>query len=406
MDFGDQMALAARLARDLPRGRRGRAGPVPGGAARRVPGHLPRPAACCCARCSAPGTRCRSPRSATRTSRSTAGAGPARAPSSGSRRLRRRRAGPVAAAVDELAQRPGDPRRRQPGGRPLRARPAGCRSRSRPRAPGPAAATSPRRACATVEDEAALRRGLGGSTGRSRPGRRTAAVLCRKRSQFDPWSSALRARGCRSRSSGSAGCSTPPRCATSSPCCGSCTTRPRRPADAAAHRAAWRLGAADLDALGGLGRGARQRTRVAEPRRRPSHADARSDRSSIGRDASTSHPAPRRLDDPGAERTVRSGRSALRAAGRLLRRRRCAGCAPSPTWRCPTWSPRPSAPSASTSRCCARPGLDARGAARAHLDAFGDVAAGFAASADGATLGGFLAWLEAADERGARPRPG
>ncbi len=40
--------------------------------------------------------------------------------------------------------------------------------------------------------------------------------------------------------------------------------------------------------------------------------------------------------------------------------------------------------------------------ARVHLDAFADVAAGFAASADRPTLGGFLAWLEAAEtqERG------
>ncbi len=49
----------------------------------------------------------------------------------------------------------------------------------------------------------------------------------------------------------------------------------------------------------------------------------------------------------------------------------------------------------------ARPGYSP-GAARAHLDAFADVAATFAASADRATLGGFLAWLEAAvdEERG------
>ena len=42
------------------------------------------------------------------------------------------------------------------------------------------------------------------------------------------------------------------------------------------------------------------------------------------------------------------------------------------------------------------------GAARAHLDAFADVASTFAASAERATLGGFLAWLEAAvaEERG------
>ena len=49
----------------------------------------------------------------------------------------------------------------------------------------------------------------------------------------------------------------------------------------------------------------------------------------------------------------------------------------------------------------ARPGWTP-GAARAHLDAFADVAAGFAAAADRASLGGFLAWLDAAveEERG------
>ena len=43
MDFSDQIALAARLAARAARGRRGRAREVPGGAARRVPGHLGRP---------------------------------------------------------------------------------------------------------------------------------------------------------------------------------------------------------------------------------------------------------------------------------------------------------------------------------------------------------------------------
>ena len=40
MDFSDQIALAARLATRVPRGRRGRARQVQGGAARRIPGHL------------------------------------------------------------------------------------------------------------------------------------------------------------------------------------------------------------------------------------------------------------------------------------------------------------------------------------------------------------------------------
>jgi DNA helicase II / ATP-dependent DNA helicase PcrA len=52
----------------------------------------------------------------------------------------------------------------------------------------------------------------------------------------------------------------------------------------------------------------------------------------------------------------------------------------------------------------ARPGLT-YGSARAHLDALAEVAAGFAASADVPTLSAFLAWLEAAEfrERGLAP---
>ena len=57
MDFGDQLRRAATVAREHRRGRRDRAGPVPGGAARRVPGHQSTPRWCCCGRCSAAATR-------------------------------------------------------------------------------------------------------------------------------------------------------------------------------------------------------------------------------------------------------------------------------------------------------------------------------------------------------------
>ena len=43
MDFGDQLARAARVARDHPEVGGDRAGPFPGGVARRIPGHQPRP---------------------------------------------------------------------------------------------------------------------------------------------------------------------------------------------------------------------------------------------------------------------------------------------------------------------------------------------------------------------------
>ena len=55
LDFGDQLALAARLARDFPEIGRGRARADRHGAAGRVPGHQPRAAGACCARCSAAG---------------------------------------------------------------------------------------------------------------------------------------------------------------------------------------------------------------------------------------------------------------------------------------------------------------------------------------------------------------
>ena len=79
----------------------------------------------------------------------------------------------------------------------------------------------------------------------------------------------------------------------------------------------------------------------------------------------------------------------------------CAPCGRTPTCRCPSWSARPSACSASTSRSPRVPGLSP-GRARAHLDAFRDVAVQFSDGADAPTLGAFLAWLDAAarEERG------
>ena len=137
-------------------GGRGRAGAVPGRAARRVPGHLRGPA----------GAAALAVRGAGR-----AGAGHGRGrpapvdlrvargqldhPAPLPRGLRRPRPAAGAAAVDELAQRPGGARRRQPGGRPARPARPGCRSPRCRRAPRRAAGTSPRRASTTIEDEAA-----------------------------------------------------------------------------------------------------------------------------------------------------------------------------------------------------------------------------------------------------------
>ena len=57
LDFGDQLALAARLARDFPDIGRAERAAHPRGAAGRVPGHQPRPAGDAATSCSAAATR-------------------------------------------------------------------------------------------------------------------------------------------------------------------------------------------------------------------------------------------------------------------------------------------------------------------------------------------------------------
>ena len=111
IDYGDQIALAARIAGRAPGGRRGRARPVPGGPARRVPGHQPRPAgaAALAVRRRAPGHRGRRPVPVhlrlARRERGQPAPVPRRLPGGGARaRPRRRRPGPGAAAVDQLPQ--------------------------------------------------------------------------------------------------------------------------------------------------------------------------------------------------------------------------------------------------------------------------------------------------------------
>ena len=142
------------------RGRRRRARAVPGRAARRVPGHLLRAARPCSARCSAAGTR--SPRSATRTSRSTAGAARARAASSGSPTSfpqvapgRRALAGRRPPAVDVVAQRPARSSR-PPTTSPRRCgrRPPGSRCPVLAARPGAGEGHVHAHVAETVEDEA------------------------------------------------------------------------------------------------------------------------------------------------------------------------------------------------------------------------------------------------------------
>ena len=154
-----------------------------------------------------------------------------------------------------------------------------------------------------------------------------------------------------------------------------------------------RLGAADLD---GLAAWARHRQRAAR-----AHGDRRAD---LAPDSSEDASIVEALDElPSAQWVGSEGQrvgevalSRLRGLGDAVRRLRSLTGLGLPEL---------------TSEAEAALGLDLEvlsrpeytpGAARAHLDAFADVASTFAASAERATLGGFLAWLEAAvaEERG------
>ncbi len=243
----------------------------------------------------------------------------------------------------------------------------------------------------TIEDEAThvadwLRTRL------ARPGRRTAAVLCRKRSQFPPIVDALEAAGVPYEVVGLGGLLHMPEVAdlvallhvVQDPTRGDRLMR-------LLTGPSCRLGAADLDGLG-----AWSRVRQSDGRR-PRGAD-------LSADASERASIIEALDDlPSAdwvgEEGQRIGSTALarlNGMGATVRRlRSLTGLG------LPELVDEAEAALGLDIEVLARPGWST-GAARAHLDAFADVAATFASSADEPTLGGFLAWLEAAvdEERG------
>ncbi len=227
---------------------------------------------------------------------------------------------------------------------------------------------------------------------RARPGRRTAAVLCRKRSQFDAVVDALEARGIPHEVVGLGGLLHTPEVAdlvallwvVQDPTRGDRLMR-------LLTGPSCRLGAADLDGLGAWSR-ARQRS-------------GRSRRGGdLARDASEQASIVEALDDlPPATWLGPEGESigavaldrlaGLASAVRRLRSLTGLGLA--------ELAAEAEVALGLDIEVLARPGWTP-GAARAHLDAFADVAATFAASADRSTLGGFLAWLDAAvdEERG------
>ena len=224
-------------------------------------------------------------------------------------------------------------------------------------------------------------------------------MLCRKRSQFDPVVEALEARGIPYEVVGLGGLLHTPEVAdlvallwvVQDPTRGDRLMR-------LLTGPSCRLGAADLD---GLGAWSRARQRPGRSRRGADLAPDASERASIVEALDDLPPA----TWVGAGGRVDRGRRARAARGTCVRP--CAGCARSPGLGLAELAAEAEVALGLDIEVLSRPGWTP-GAARAHLDAFADVAATFAASADRPTLGGFLAWLDAAvdEERGSRPRLG
>ncbi|MBM6400731.1 ATP-dependent helicase [Phycicoccus sonneratiae] len=226
----------------------------------------------------------------------------------------------------------------------------------------------------------------------ARPGRSTAAVLCRKRSQFDPVVEALEAAGVPFEVVGLGGLLHTPEVAdlvallhvVQDPTRGDRLMR-------LLTGPSCRLGAADLD---GLGEWSRARQGIRRPGRGADLAPDAGERASII-EALDDLPPATWVGDEG-QRIAPVALTRLDGLGAAVRRlRSLTGLG------LPELVAEAEVALGLDIEVLARPGYSP-GAARAHLDAFADVAATFGASADRASLGGFLAWLEAAvdEERG------
>ena len=245
----------------------------------------------------------------------------------------------------------------------------------------------------TLEDEAAhVVDWVGGRL--RRPGRRTAAILCRRRAQFDSLVAALEERGLPYEVVGLGGLLMTPEVADLVAMLWVVhdTARGDRLMRLLTGPSV-RLGAADLDGLGAFAR-ARARHPGRVDRSRTDLAADAADRASLIEaiedlpDESWRGPEGERIGPVALDR-LRS----LAAAVRRLRGLLGLGLA--------ELAIEAERALGLDIEVLARSGYTP-GAARAHLDAFADVAARFSASADRPTLGGFLSWLEAAveEERG------
>jgi DNA helicase-2/ATP-dependent DNA helicase PcrA len=235
--------------------------------------------------------------------------------------------------------------------------------------------------------------------------RRSIAVLCRKRSQFPLLESALRVKGVPVEVVGLGGLLHVPEVADlraaleviDDPSRGDALMR-------LLTGAAWRVGPRDLDALGAWSAelfrrargGARRRDPAQMPAAVPPQKDVVDERSLV--EALDDLPA----DDwrgPAGQELSAAARTRLERLAAVLRGLRSRAVLPLPDLVLEVESAL-----LLDVEVAARPGVDPA-TARAHLDAFCDVAAGFADATEQPTLGGFLAWLGAAEvtERGLEP---
>ncbi|MDM7831887.1 ATP-dependent DNA helicase [Cellulomonas edaphi] len=218
----------------------------------------------------------------------------------------------------------------------------------------------------------------------------SAAVLCRKRSQFEPLRRALRARGLPVEVVGLGGLLSVPEVvdllaalqAAHDPTRGDALMR-------LLTGARTRLGASDLHALGAWSSELAGRL-AGRGRDAGVEADSVDARSIV--DALDDLPRPG-WRSPAGRALSETGRARLVELAGLLR-----------TLRAHAYLAVPELVAEAERvlgldiEVAARPGVSP-GAARAHLDAFRDVAVEFSRASDHPTLGGFLSWLEAADAR-------
>jgi DNA helicase-2/ATP-dependent DNA helicase PcrA len=256
---------------------------------------------------------------------------------------------------------------------------------------------------ATVEDEARVVAEVIDREWRSAEPPPTAAVLCRVRSLFPLVEAELRKKGLPVEVVGLGGLLSQPEVADlraalevlHDPSRGDSLMR-------LLTGTAWRIGPRDLEALGVWA------TRLAGSRRRPRRGEAAPGRDEPGAvapdvendlvdersivDALDRLPPPQWFGPAGQELSE-AGRARLDRLAALLRDLRGRTGLPLPDLVLDVERAL-----LLDVEVAARPGVRPA-AARAHLDAFADVAAGFAASGDSPGLGAFLSWLGAADDR-------